>query len=1448
MSKTDVRNSTKKIAAMLGALLLFLVLNNLAAEKTQSQLSLKLSQIKDEKPVTVIVRFRKQTAKSFRQRKLENPNLTQKQMFRQMRQESEIHFSALKTFLNSNNLIYRNFWLINAALITASPKIIQQIAQRDDVEEICENVTLSVPPVETAVAEETGSDSTWGIAKIGADKVWPVYGITGKGVKVGHLDTGVDTTHPDLAGKLSLWAEFDTNGSRIFNSTPHDSGSHGTHTAGTILGGENSGSAIGVAPSAELISALVLNENSGSLGQVIAGMEWVIDPDNNPNTDDGAQVVNMSLGSNGSEALLVEPTENMIAAGVFPCFSIGNSGLGTTSSPGNIPSAFGVGATDSNDSVAYFSSGGEATWNVAPYIGSYLKPDISAPGVNIKSSVPGGKYSFYSGTSMAAPHLAGVVALMLEANPHLTIEEIKTNLKNNSIDLGTAGQDNRYGWGRIDAFASLTQILSSGRLVGTVTNGTLVLPATVKIVEKNIELATVNGEYSFTLPAGIYTVQASAFGYATLRQEKVEVKDNQITTQNFILSPLPAGILQGTIKDSQSNAPLSAAVQVTNTAFVPVNSDPRTGFFSLSLPEGIYSIKINKIGYATQIKEVEMKVGKTAEQNFALSSLPPVLVVDDDGGASWSDCQSYYQSALDDLGLNYDYHNTAVSGSPAAEKLLQYPGLIWFTGNTWKETLTDSDQENLKIYLNNGGRLFLSGEDIGWDLKNSNFTQNYLHAIFKQDDTNLYTLSGQDVSILQDLSLNIKGGGGANNQKYPSEIDAVSPAKLILKYEQGSSTASVTTTPESSLVGPFKVSQVTTAGIVGSGGAGVSVETEKYKLVYLSFGFEGINNRQDRKTVLAKILNYLDLPLPLYLTFSGYQATEIKIVGSPDGVVSPGEEIALTVSLKNLSTSYVSGITAGLSVKDSFVSITNNRLLNFNDIAGGETARSLNQFDFALSPNCPDLHTIPFMVEIKDKNGYTWIENWGIKTIVLPEPVRNLTAVAQADGSINLEWSVSGGKAGKYNIYYDNGSGIIDYQQLLATVAVAEQSWNSPILANKTTYRFGVRAVSTSGYEEKNTSVTVTAQAEKLSSAEALLITPKAEMSVRGSAVSLIARGNETTVGVQFKYRGLNQSDWTNIAALDYQPINSSSGKLFSAYWNTLPLTAGEYDLAAAGVDGAGHFDLSPASVKVKVNGNNVVDIIEDGDQENDPNATHLRLEKVYANTDNEIWLADGTKISIKAGTIPHDTILQIKKLGAIEKQQVSPPAESNLKSVGIYYDFKFFDGTTVFSKTINLQIPYADTDADGIIDGTTIPEKELKLYYRNSLEWQEVSSINPSYSIIDLQKKYVYADINHFSVFSLMANVLAGNLDNVSVYPNPYKPALGHSYIYFDNLTEKVKIQIFTIAGRLVRELNEVTNSQRLNWDVRNDDGEDLASGVYFYLISDEHGNKAKGKIAVIR
>jgi len=361
---------------------------------------------------------------------------------------------------------FHSLWIVNAVSVRATPEVIEALKRDPLVEKVIQARPVRlVRPIRRQSGIRPRQAFTWGLEKIRVPEVWNTFGIQGANVTVGVIDTGIAADHPDLVGKLrpvNGW--FDPYGD---TPSPSDWDGHGTHVSGTIAGGNASGTYIGVAPQATLIVAQLFNEDGQATEDAaLACMQWMMDPDGDPNTNDGADVVNNSWGYPSDSPIMYEPIKDAlnawIAANIVPVFAIGNEGPSprTTNSPGDYPMALGVGATDSNDNIADFSSRGPVFWEG---IGEIIKPDVSAPGVYVYSSVPWG-YEYWSGTSMASPHVAGTVALMISyarsQGGSLSVDTIKQLLKTTAVDLGQSGPDNDYGWGRIDAFAALMPLAS----------------------------------------------------------------------------------------------------------------------------------------------------------------------------------------------------------------------------------------------------------------------------------------------------------------------------------------------------------------------------------------------------------------------------------------------------------------------------------------------------------------------------------------------------------------------------------------------------------------------------------------------------------------------------------------------------------------------------------------------------------------------------------------------------------------------------------------------------------------------------------------------------------------------------------------------------------------------------------------------------------------------------
>lgn len=341
-------------------------------------------------------------------------------------------------------------WSSKAVVTSMTRAQLQRVAHDPEVESVIENaiVTLDEPKQTKSKNKTDESLMTYGLQNINVTAAWDA-GYKGEGIVVGVIDTGVDKDHPDLAGKILLQKDFTSENDNI------DHNGHGTHVSGTIVGGNASGRSIGVAPNAKIIMGKVLNKDGyGETANILAAMEWMLDPDGNPETNDAPRLVSNSWGSNTQWAY---GFRNVVRSWrrfeIFPNFAAGNSGFFfTVGAPASYPFSFAVGAVDENNNIASFSSRGPAILFEDSILPKFItKPEIAGPGVNVYSSIPknerGEIYDYFSGTSMATPHLAGVLALAYQANPTLKIEDLENILSTSTVAKGKGPKNNRYGYG-----------------------------------------------------------------------------------------------------------------------------------------------------------------------------------------------------------------------------------------------------------------------------------------------------------------------------------------------------------------------------------------------------------------------------------------------------------------------------------------------------------------------------------------------------------------------------------------------------------------------------------------------------------------------------------------------------------------------------------------------------------------------------------------------------------------------------------------------------------------------------------------------------------------------------------------------------------------------------------------------------------------------------------------
>ena len=722
-----------------------------------------------------------------------------------------MNFLSSKNSLKTRVMKLEFFWINQTALIEGDLALLRELTSNPDVAYIGPDRRFSlVDTRDSDVEMNWGSKSTYGIRQINAHKVWKHFGFDGKGVKVGILDTGW-SAHPEFDSKVLVSRDFI---SKYADNQPNDDHGHGSHCMGIIAGGNSSGEAIGVAPGAKFIVGKIFSDLGYTHESIILrAMQWIADPDGDPGTDDFPRVVNSSWGhprgSDKEEKLLWDALTTWRKLGIVPIFAAGNKGPAneTISSPASFPHAVAVGAANRWRFVHKTSSRGPSKWGGS----KFTKPDLIAPGVSILSVDYSGGYTKKTGTSMAAPFVTGIVALMLQARPLITVDRVVTLLqKSASIGYQNAGNQ-KYGYGNANAQFALAMLINENQLALKINCGDQI--ATVEISPLDLKYQTNSeGELTISLPHGKFDFNITAFGYKaetlSLKFKRHEVLEEEITLKPAALYPITMEIL------SPDEIPIDAKIEILGSPLEPMQT--KDGWLELDLPKGEFLLAARTRGYLP-LREV-IKVKKEAHYTYHLKRLPDVLIIDDD---YTSDSVETYVKAISKNPLSFismkKGHDTEIEKS----SMMSFEKIIWYTGGSGLGTLNPRDRSFIEDYITSGGQMLLTGQDIGFEIGQSEFYKNWLGLEFIQDH------AGTNQVLFSDQELDLTEG---DNIHYPRSLDVM---KILTQSVEVFCT--------------YKNDSI----------AGIHLQRGNGNLIYLGFGFEAIAGETARARFLQHILKTL---------------------------------------------------------------------------------------------------------------------------------------------------------------------------------------------------------------------------------------------------------------------------------------------------------------------------------------------------------------------------------------------------------------------------------------------------------------------------------------------------------------------------------------------------------------------------------------------------------------
>ncbi|MBI4345576.1 MAG: hypothetical protein HY553_01895, partial [Elusimicrobia bacterium] len=488
-----------------------------------------------------------------------------------------------------------------------------------------------------------------------------------------------------------------------------------------------------------------------------------------------------------------------------------------------------------------------------------------------------------------------------------------------------------------------------------------------------------------------------------------------------------------------------------------------------------------------------------------------------------------------------------------------------------------------------------------------------------------------------------------------------------------------------------------------------------------------------------------------------------------------------------------------------------------------------------------------------------------------PLPPGGFAATSLAGNVVAFQWtpSPSEGVTG-YRLYFDAGTGSIDYILPLASFPSTSTAYTSGVLVSSPSYRFGLRASNRCGVEEENTGVLATAASlNSLTGVRASIKVPETGKSVNGNRVTVVADivlGDDAqTRRVLFQYRAHGASAWTDVPAANANHPNPDTSAPWVVHWDVTRVAPGPYELRAVAMDFSGAEDAAPSAITI------TVDPVDPDIEETSLGGGNVeKKQEINNGANSSVKAADEgstqvTEVVIPAGALTDDTVTVTVVNNPVDVPPVSRLAaqalatDDNVFAAGSYVEITLSNGQSALSagKAAPLTISYTDADGNGIVDGTQLRAADLQIWVYDpaTAAWKRDFG-----STVDTAKKTVTGATPHFSLFGLFGPQAQTPLSNVQIFPVPFKPNGGNpdegrpfsagdpnSGVVFNNLPQGASVTIYTASGRRVKRLDAGTLT-RLQWDARNDDGRDVASGGYIAVITAPGQITLSRVIAIIR